>query len=106
MSIGVAHEVAEPGDAKPVSVAGWPLVMVRGRDDVARLHQYLRASRHEPGRRTRKGLSTIRCPWHSWTYDLEGKLIAQPNIGGVGINKADGFDKEKLGLREVRPASG
>jgi choline monooxygenase len=103
MAIGVAHDVAEPGDAKPVTVAGWPLVMVRGRDD--RLRVFINICPHRgmsPIGEPCKNLTTIRCPWHSWTFDLDGSLIAQPNIGGVGVNKVDGFDREKLGLREVR----
>jgi choline monooxygenase len=103
MAIGVAHEVAEPGDARPVSVAGWPLLMVRGRDRTLRV--FLNICPHRgmsPVPEPCKGLATIRCPWHSWSFDLEGKLMAQPNIGGVGVNKCDGFDREKLGLRELR----
>ena len=103
MAIGVAHDVAEPGDAKPVTVAGWPLLMVRGRD--SRLRVFLNICPHRgmsPVSEPCKGLSTIRCPWHSWSFDLDGRLVAQPNIGGVGVNKADGFDRDALGLREVR----
>ncbi|MDZ4737056.1 MAG: aromatic ring-hydroxylating dioxygenase subunit alpha [Rhodospirillaceae bacterium] len=103
MSVGVANDVPAPGDAKPVSIAGWPLVMVRGRDD--RLRVFLNICPHRgmsPIAEPCKGLTNIRCPWHSWTYDLDGALIAQPNIGGVGVNKQDGFDRSALGLRELR----
>jgi choline monooxygenase len=103
MAVGAANEVPGPGDAKPVSVAGWPMVMVRGRDEVLRV--FLNICPHRgmsPVTEPCKGLTTIRCPWHSWSFDLDGRLVAQPNIGGVGVNRADGFDKDVLGLRELR----
>ena len=34
----------------------------------------------------------IRCPYHSWTYDLEGKLKAAPHIGGTNQHKPKGFN--------------
>jgi len=103
VAIGLANDVPEPGDAKPVNVAGWPLAMVRGRD--GKLRVFLNICPHRgmsPVAEPCSGLATIRCPWHSWSFDLEGKLVAQPNIGGVGVNRVDGFDKDRLGLRELR----
>ena len=44
------------------------------------------------------------CPYHSWTYDLDGTLCATPSIGGPGKNECDGFDKSKHGLKPVRTA--
>jgi len=44
----------------------------------------------------------IRCPYHSWTYRLDGKLIGTPYIGGVGKHELAGFDHDKHGLRPVR----
>ena len=48
--------------------------------------------------------AALRCPYHSWTYDLSGKLIATPGIGGVGQNSCPKFDKSKNGLKSVRSA--
>ena len=36
MSVAYAHRVAEPGDALPISVAGLPLIVVRGDDNEIR----------------------------------------------------------------------
>ena len=103
MAIGFASDVPQSGDAWPVTAAGWPLLMVRGRDGTLRVFHNICLHRGmSPVGEPCQGLSTIRCPWHSWTYDLDGTLLAQPNIGGVGINKVDGFDRANLGLREVR----
>lgn len=103
MGIGFASDVPNPGDAWPVTAAGWPLVMVRGRDGRLRVFHNICPHRGmSPIGEPCKNLTTIRCPWHSWTYDLDGSLIAQPNIGGVGVNQVEGFDRAALGLREVR----
>ncbi len=103
MAIGFASDVPHPGDAWPLTAAGWPLVMVRGRDDKLRVFHNICLHRGmSPIAEPCRNLSTIRCPWHSWTYDLDGSLLAQPNIGGVGVNREEGFDRASLGLREVR----
>ena len=46
----------------------------------------------------------IRCPYHAWTYALDGKLLGTPHIGGPGQHKCDGFDPSAHGLRAVRAA--
>jgi choline monooxygenase len=46
----------------------------------------------------------LRCPYHSWAYDLEGNLKATPFIGGPNVNRCDGFDKSAHGLKPVRTA--
>ena len=44
----------------------------------------------------------IVCPYHTWTYSLEGKLVATPNIGGAGVHSVSGFEYEGRGLKEIR----
>jgi choline monooxygenase len=44
----------------------------------------------------------IRCPYHSWYYDLSGSLKSTPSIGGVRINEVAGFSCENHGLKRVR----
>ena len=46
----------------------------------------------------------IRCPYHAWTYDLDGRLTGTPNIGGIGRHEAPAFDRAAHGLRRVRSA--
>ncbi|MEM9138750.1 MAG: SRPBCC family protein, partial [Pseudomonadota bacterium] len=42
------------------------------------------------------------CPYHSWSYDLDGSLRATPHVGGPGMNRHDAIERENLGLIEVR----
>ena len=88
-------DVPEPGDVFPVSVAGWDLIIAR--DSGGQVRAFHNVCRHrgikiidEPCRRAR----AIVCPWHSWTYNLKGDLIATPHIGGVGRDDAPGIDRD------------
>lgn len=103
-AVGFGADIPNPGDVTPVSLAGYELLLVRGSDgDVRCFHNICR----HRGMKLVSGkshVSAIRCGWHSWTYDLEGALVATPNIAGIRSNACEGFDKDKLGLREVRSA--
>ena len=46
----------------------------------------------------------IRCPYHSWTYELDGTLKGTPHIGGFGTHENDGFDRRAHGLKPIRAA--
>ena len=103
--IGVGAWVAEPGDLRPVQLQGLPLLMLRDRDGALRVFHNVCSHRGlalvtAPCRA--KGL--IRCPYHSWSYALDGTLKATPFIGGPGSNTCEGFDKARHGLKPVRSA--
>jgi len=100
--IGVGTDVARPGDQWPVDIMGWPLLMVRGRDGAVRVFHNVCSHRgaallDRPG-----NAPTIRCPYHSWAYDLTGRLVRTPDFGGPGVDDVPGIAKSELGLREVR----
>ncbi len=101
--LGFAKDVPEPGDARPISFLGQPLVMVRDRDGVLRVFQNVCRHRgmiliDKPGRIQR----AIRCPYHSWCYELDGRLRTTPHVGGPGTNRHGDIKREELGLIEVR----
>ena len=50
----------------------------------------------------RKIEGAIRCPYHSWCYSTQGKLVATPHVGGPGHNTHEDMDRDTLGLIEVR----
>ena len=83
--VGRGSDAPNPGDVCPVNLMGLPLVMVRGNDGQLRVFHNVCSHRGnrlvaEPCRVT----GVIRCPYHSWTYELDGKLRGTPHIGGVG----------------------
>lgn len=47
-----------------------------------------------------KGL--IVCPYHAWTYAVNGELKSTPNIGGVGIHTVAELDCKKHGLKPIK----
>ena len=104
--IGTGRRVPEVGDAKPIEFAGVPLIMLRGKDGAVRVFHNVCSHRGmtlmDKPQRTR---GTIRCPYHSWTYDLDGSLRATPMIGGTDKNTCAGFDKAQHGLKPVRTAT-
>ena len=101
--ICVEADLAEPGDARPIDFLGVPLFVLRGKDGVVRVFQNICRHRGmilvtEP----RKIEGAIRCPYHSWCYSHEGRLVATPHVGGPGQNAHPGIKKENLGLLEVK----
>ena len=101
--LAVAADVPEAGDAKPITFMGMPLLLLRDRNDQVRVFQ--NTCRHrgmilveEP----RKIEGAIRCPYHSWCYSTEGKLVSTPHVGGPGQNTHPDVDRSTLGLTEIR----
>ncbi|HZG35740.1 MAG TPA: aromatic ring-hydroxylating dioxygenase subunit alpha [Gaiellaceae bacterium] len=90
---GRAEQVAEPGSYFTCDAGGVPLVVVRDREgDVRAL---LNVCRHRgslvcegEGRR-----ETLQCPYHAWTYGLDGSLRAAPRA-----EHEPGFDRDALAL--------
>ena len=101
--LDVVASVPEPGDAKPLTFLGVPLLIVHGRDTVVRVFQNI--CRHRGMvlvDAPRKIEGAIRCPYHSWCYGTEGHLVATPHVGGPGQNTHEAIDRKSLGLIEVR----
>ena len=101
--IGVGSSIPNPGDAKPYNLLGIPLILVRDKDMKIRVFHNVCSHRgfkllDEPC--TLKNV--IRCPYHSWSYDFKGNLIATPNIGGLNVHQSGKFIKSKSNLKKVR----
>ena len=103
--VGFAHELAEPGDAVPVTVAEKPLLIVRDAEGgIADFHNVCRHRCLMLVDRPKNVGKTIRCPYHSWVYGLDGALRLSPHFGGRNQHGLDGFDPAANGLRPVRLA--
>jgi choline monooxygenase len=100
--VGVSSSVPEIGDAKPFDLMGVPLLILRDKTNKIRVFHNVCSHRgmilvNEEC----KLKNTIRCPYHSWSYNFDGELIATPHVGGMNIHEADGFIKSKSNLKEV-----
>jgi choline monooxygenase len=101
--IGVGSSVPNPGDALPYNLLGIPLIILRDKESKIRVFHNVCSHRGFKLLSEPCSLKNIlRCPYHSWSYDFRGKLIATPNIGGLNIHESEKFDKSKSNLKEVR----
>ena len=99
---GFAHEIPNTGDALPVRVAGQPVLLLRAASGtVDAFHNVCRHRGHPLVREPCQGLERLVCPYHAWTYGLDGKLQRTPHFSGYG-ERADPFVTERFGLRRVR----
>ena len=90
---GPAEHVAEPRTFLTGRAGDLPVVVVR--DDGAMLRAFVNVCRHRgsivvEGRGSR---ATLQCPYHAWTYGLDGKLRAAPRA-----DREPGFDPSGLEL--------
>ena len=92
----LAHQVrlVEAGDHVVDDIAGTPVLILRGRDGA--LRAFPNVCRHRAGPLalcSGKGLHTLRCRYHGWLYDQEGRLVGAPEM-----QDAEGFRTEDHGL--------
>jgi choline monooxygenase len=90
-------EIADPGSFLATQVGDVPVVLVRDEDGL--LRAFLNVCRHRgslvcegSGKR-----ATLQCPYHAWTYGLDGRLVAAPRFAREGGN-----DAAELGLLPVQ----
>lgn len=80
--IGAASQVASAGDCLAGDVAGWPVVAVRGSD--GELRAFHNVCRHRASLVVRERTTTcaaLQCPYHGWTYALDGSLKRTRDFG-------------------------
>ena len=102
-AIGFGKDIPKEGDAKPINFVDMPLLMVRGSN--GEINVFQNTCRHrgmilveEPT----NIVGTIRCPYHRWSYSLNGDLCATPMVGGTGIHTHEAINHDELGLFKIR----
>ncbi|KMM85367.1 choline monooxygenase [Pseudomonas taetrolens] len=103
--IGFASDLPTNAYVKPVDFMGLPLLIMRNREGQVQVFHNVCSHRgvklvQEAG--AIQGM--IRCPYHSWTYDLNGALRGTPHVGGINQHKDERFACEKHGLKPLRSA--
>ncbi len=92
-----ADQLAAPGRFVTAEIAGEPVVVVRGADGV--LRGFFNVCRHHAAAvmtEPEGSAPHLRCPYHGWTYALDGALRGTPDFGGVCH-----FEKGQNGLVPV-----
>jgi Rieske 2Fe-2S family protein len=96
--IGRAEELPEAGDYLARDVAGEGILAVRGKD--GRIRAFFNVCRHRGSVLCDEGAGHAKgafvCPYHNWSYDLEGNLVGTPNV-----RAGDDFDRASFPLRRV-----
>ena len=101
--IGVASSVPNPGDVKPFNLLGIPILIVRNKENEVKVFHNVCSHRgFKLVDQECKLKNVIRCPYHSWSYDFNGKLTVTPHIGGLGKHEVEGFDKNNSNLKEIK----
>ena len=101
--VGVASNLPNIGDAKPFDLLGIPLIILR--DKKSKIRVFHNVCSHRGYKLLQKKCNiknVIRCPYHSWSYDLKGNLTATPHLGGMNQHSNKNFDPSKSNLKEVR----
>ncbi len=88
--------LAEPGARLAIELAGESILLTRDRE--GRLHGFYNVCRHRGAQLCKSGgpaatSGPIRCPYHSWSYGLDGKLLSAPHL--------DSFAKDEFSLYPV-----
>ena len=92
-----ASQVARPGDYQTLEIYDQDIVIARGKD--GELKAFYNVCQHR-GHKLAEGFGNKKllvCPYHRWSYDLNGQLKAAPNS-----NSVPGFDMSAICLTPVR----
>jgi choline monooxygenase len=99
--LGRADQIPKTGDYFRMDLVGEPVVVVR--DTRGTVRAFSAVCRHrgavlvcDDGH-----CSTFRCPYHSWTYSLEGQLLATPGRPHP-MDDVENFDRADYGLVQLR----
>ena len=96
IGLGRADQWPSSGDYSSLEIIGIPIIVLR--DNKNKLRAFANSCRHR-GAKLLDGDGTcqvIRCPFHRWTYALNGRLLTAPKI-----KNGDGFDYNQYGLIEI-----
>ena len=96
--LGRTEDFPEPGSFVLREVGDESAIAVRGSD--GQIRSFYNVCRHRGSRVLLEDsgkLSSIKCPYHSWTYSIEGKLIGAPHTDNL-----TNFDKDEYPLHPIR----
>lgn len=97
LCVGREDWVRQPGDYLTTSHVGEPILVVRNSDGI--LKAFSSVCRHR-AMLVAEGAGNVKaflCPYHHWSYSLDGKLIGAP-----AMERACNFNKDAVGLPEFR----
>ncbi len=100
--VGASDDLPTAKSVYPVVYADQPILLVRDKDKV--LKAFFNVCSHRGAvliDKPQKSCTRIVCPYHAWTYDLDGCLRATPHVGGSNIHTTPEIDDAQLGLKSI-----
>ncbi|CAM02428.1 Rieske 2Fe-2S family protein [Saccharopolyspora erythraea NRRL 2338] len=95
-------DLDKPGAFRTVQIGRESVLIARGRDGA--INAFLNICRHRGARLCTEEKGEVRrsfqCPYHAWTYGLDGKLIAAPNLNDMPDIDRTEFGLNRLHVRE------
>jgi Rieske 2Fe-2S family protein len=96
--VGHQSQLAKPGDYFLADVAGESLIVVK--DQRSTIRAFYNVCRHRGARLCEEEnghAAAIQCPYHAWTYALDGRLLGAPHM-----DETPGFNKTEYPLKPAR----
>ena len=95
--MGRADAFSDPGDCLAFELAGQPVLVIRGHD--GELRAMANVCRHRMSKLVegQGNIRTLVCPYHGWTYSIDGRLRGAP-----AMRRNTGFDRSEYRLPPVR----
>jgi glycine betaine catabolism A len=97
-----SDEIAGAGAFRVVSIGDESVIIVRGKEGA--LRAFLNVCRHRGARicaeESGQVRRNLRCAYHAWTYDLDGRLVAAPNLVTMPDVDREAYGLVRVGLRE------
>lgn len=99
--VAMSCRIPAPGDYLTEEISGVPVLVVRGADRMLRAFANICRHRGAPIATGCGHARAFTCPYHGWTYALDGKLAGVPEIGSFGdLDRAEhGLQRLPLGER-------
>jgi Rieske 2Fe-2S family protein len=99
VAIGRAEDVGEPGDYLVRDLAGESVFVVR--NAAGELHAFYNVCAHRGTKLLDDGAGhasrALKCPYHAWSFDLDGRLIGTPNV-----HEDEAFERDDYPLAPIR----
>ena len=108
VAVGCLPQISKTGDILVTEVAGRSIIILRTKED--KLRAFYNVCRHRGSKLLKEScnIKSIRCPYHAWVYDLNGKCIGAPMFEieknvfkNTKISDSRNFDKKDYGLYPV-----
>lgn len=102
---GLTDDVASKGEVYPTFVANQPIIVTRAKD--GKIRAFYNVCRHRGAllaTELKSKQKRIVCPYHAWSYGLDGKLLHTPHIGGFGKHSCESLPTDGLDLMDIRTA--